>query len=93
MNKRLYAFLLGLSFIISLIVSGVVMHIALEHNPMGAYCEYPVEYVQDRNCQINWKQLLILGVLWFSFTLIIIWIIYAISILIFNIFKYFISSI
>lgn len=86
-------FVIGLSLLISVTVSGVMMQIALKHNPSGEYCEYLEEDASNRHCQINWNHWLMLGIIWFSFTFLIISVLCKIIIFIYQFFTYFIKII
>jgi hypothetical protein len=44
-----------------------MIHIALDHNPMGEFCEYPENRTLETGCQINWVHLYNLGFIWFLF--------------------------
>ena len=57
-----------LALLPSLVVSGLIGHIAVDHNPMGAYCEF----ISDIECRIIWENLAPLVFIWFSLSFIVV---------------------
>ena len=49
------------SCVVAMIIAGVIMYIALDHNPMGEYCEFIAQPHKDGECVIQWAHLLYLG--------------------------------
>ena len=72
--KKKYSFsiktILAIALLCSLAISIIMMHIALDHNPMGEFCEYPEKRALETDCQINWVHLCNLGFIWFFFLFI-----------------------
>ncbi len=60
-----------MSLLLSLTISVIIISIALDHNPMGEFCEYSEKRILERDCQINWFHLLNLGFIWFLFLFIL----------------------
>ena len=50
-----------ISALVAGLVAGVVMYIALDHNPMGEYCEFIENPHAHGECIIQWRHLLSLG--------------------------------
>ena len=59
-----YTYKLGIIGVFAAIISMFMMYIALDHNPMGEFREYP-DHPGAREGQINWSHLLELGFFWF----------------------------
>ncbi len=55
------------SFLVSLVISIIVVEIALEHNPMRKFCLNP----DALKCDIDWLSLLPIGLFWFAMAFII----------------------
>jgi len=68
------------SSILAIIFSVIVMYIALDHNPMGEYCEFVESPHSQGECVINWPHLLILGGISFAWIFIISLFVLSISI-------------
>jgi len=68
------------SSILAIIFSIIVMYIALDHNPMGEYCEFVETPHSQGKCDINWPHLLTLGGISFAWIFIIFLSVLSISI-------------
>jgi len=53
-----------ISIIVALVASIIICFIALDHNPSGEFYEC-LEIPGNRNCHINWNNLIRIGSVWF----------------------------
>lgn len=72
--KKKYSFsvktILFIAILCSSAISIIMMNIALDHNPMGEFCEYSEKRTLETDCQINWVHLCNLGFIWFLFSFV-----------------------
>jgi hypothetical protein len=59
------------------------MYIALDHNPLGEYCEWP-DIPNAEQCDIQRRRLLILGSIWFTVAFAVVSLTEVVSIYVFN---------
>jgi len=68
------------SSILAIIFSVIAMYIALDHNPMGEYCEFVEPAHSQGECDINWSHWLILGGISFAWIFVMSLFVLSISI-------------
>ena len=81
--KYTITWIVSIAALIAALVSVLIMYIALDHNPMGEYCEWP-DIPNAEQCDIQWGRLLILGFIWFTAAFAVVSLIEAVSIFIFS---------
>ena len=75
--------IVGIAILIAALTGLAMMYIALQHNPMGEYCEWPDAPNVD-NCVIQWGKLFFLGSTWFFAAFIVVSLILALANVVFN---------
>jgi hypothetical protein len=82
-QPNIIKWIVSIAALIAALVSIIMMRIALDHNPMGEYCEWP-DIPNAEQCDIQWGRLLLLGAIWFTATFTVASLIETVGIVVFK---------